>query len=309
MKMCYLSLDVHQKIVHGSVGADVLLGIDPLAEEAYFSYESELQRYNVFYTGEREKIDLVTMERESRRGLSGLEIKLTALPDNTTKNLTPEEYGCEIVVRPPTICFLACSICDKYEGAIGRSQLRDLLGNVPQIKHWEDAENVLPHYLEIEEALRRVSSAVRLRQQPLIVQPVWKSLGAQMRLADDCLDVFVWSNLALLMLCCGQEKSQATISRHMRTVIWVYRMLFDYAVYGQFDYVRIIKLHSYSYANDKAFALSGRATNAVMRCHELLHPRISKGEIKNIILGNGQILLGPERRFDAVIVNSPELFE
>ena len=31
-------------------------------------------------------------------------------------------------------------------------------------------------------------------------------------------------------------------------------------------------------------------------------------EIKNIILGGGQNLLSPERRFDAIIVNSPDLF-
>ena len=36
--------------------------------------------------------------------------------------------------------------------------------------------------------------------------------------------------------------------------------------------------------------------------------RITKNEIKNIILGGGQNLLSPERRFDAIIYNSPELF-
>ena len=46
-----------------------------------------------------------------------------------------------------------------------------------------------------------------------------------------------------------------------------------------------------------------------MTCDELTHPRINKNEIKNIILGGGQNLLSPERRFDAVIVNSPDLFE
>ena len=42
---------------------------------------------------------------------------------------------------------------------------------------------------------------------------------------------------------------------------------------------------------------------------ELVNPRISKYEIKNIILGGGQDLLSPERRFDAVLVNSPDIFE
>lgn len=34
-----------------------------------------------------------------------------------------------------------------------------------------------------------------------------------------------------------------------------------------------------------------------------------RNEIRNIILGGGQNLLSPERRFDAVIVNSPDLFD
>ncbi len=37
-------------------------------------------------------------------------------------------------------------------------------------------------------------------------------------------------------------------------------------------------------------------------------PIISKEEIKNIILGGGQKMLSPERRFDAIVFNSPELF-
>jgi len=45
-----------------------------------------------------------------------------------------------------------------------------------------------------------------------------------------------------------------------------------------------------------------------MSCQNLTNPRITKQEIKNIILGGGQNLLSPERRFDAIIFNSPELF-
>ena len=45
-----------------------------------------------------------------------------------------------------------------------------------------------------------------------------------------------------------------------------------------------------------------------MACEELTNPRIKKEEIKNIFLGGGQNLLSPERRFDAIIYGSPELF-
>ncbi len=41
----------------------------------------------------------------------------------------------------------------------------------------------------------------------------------------------------------------------------------------------------------------------------LIKPRISKEEINNIILGGGQNFLSPERRFDAIILSNPEIFD
>lgn len=129
-----------------------------------------------------------------------------------------------------------------------------------------------------------------------------------MILAEDCLDVFVWSDLAVLQMCRGERCNGHTLTRFHRTIIWVYKMLFEFLDYGIFDYMRIVKNHSYGLANDKAFALPGLKSRDFLACEELTHPRISKYEIKNIILGGGQDLLSPERRFDAVIVNSPDIF-
>ena len=41
---------------------------------------------------------------------------------------------------------------------------------------------------------------------------------------------------------------------------------------------------------------------------EIRHPRIRRAEISRIILGGGERYLSPERRLDAMIVNSPDLF-
>jgi hypothetical protein len=46
-----------------------------------------------------------------------------------------------------------------------------------------------------------------------------------------------------------------------------------------------------------------------MRGEILTRPRITKGQIKEIILGGEQNLLSPERRFDAIVFNSPDLFD
>lgn len=306
----YLCTDKSNNVIHKYISGKEIFCIDPLSDDAYYNFEAGFAAYEQYYIGEREKIDLVMMDRSSNIALRGLEIKLTALPDNSTKNAQEDGYSCEIVVRPPTICFLACSICQNYNTDAKRAKLQSLLAkNVPQINHWEEISDVAPHYDRIENAVLSVATDMYKHQTPLIIQPVWKTEGNKMRLTEDCLDVFVWSNLATIQMCTLERSTTNGISRFQRAMIWLYRMLFDYSIYGQFDYVRIIKNHSYNYANDKAFAINGKRSHSLLSCDELTHPRIRKSEIRNIILGGGQNLLSPERRFDAVIVNSPDLFD
>lgn len=310
MKPVYIKTDEQNNIFHTTIESNELLGIDPLCDEAYYNYEAGFAPYEKFYQGEREKIDLVMMNNNTNDLLSGLEVKLTALPDNTTKNQPETEWGTEIVMRPPTICFLACSICTNYETLADRERLRKMLRNVPQINHWEEIDEVLPHYTKILNSILAISTDMNAKQKPLILQPIWKTEGSKMRLKDDCLDVFVWSNLSIIQMCCTEESENLRkLNRFHRTIVWLYKMLLDFVTYDTFDYKRIIRLQSYNLANDKAFALPGTKSHAFLAGPEITKPRISKFEIKNIILGGGQDLLSPERRFDAVLVNSPDIFD
>lgn len=309
IKPIYLKTNKDNETVHTLIDSNELLGIDPLSDDAYYNYEAGFSPYEKFYQGEREKIDLVMMNNKTDALLSGLEVKLTALPDNTTKNLPENEWGTEIVMRPPTICFLACSICANYEKPKDKERLRKMLRNVPQINHWEEINEVLPNYGKILDAILAISSDMYKNQKPIIIQPIWKTEGNKMRLQVDCLDVFVWSNLAVIQMCCTDGVPDINkINRFNRTIIWIYKMLLDFVTYDTFDYKRIIRLLSYNLANDKAFALPGTKSHVFLNCSELVKPRISKYEIKNIILGGGQDLLSPERRFDAVLVNSIDIF-
>ena len=195
-----------------------MLGIDPLSEEAYYNYEAGFAPYEKYYQGEREKIDLVMLNNKTSEVLSGLEIKLTALPDNTTKRLSEEEWGTEIVMRPPTICFLACSICSNYETLEEKEKLRAILRKVPQINHWEEIDEVQSHYQQILDAILDISSDMYANQKPLIIQPIWKTEGNKMRLKEDCLDVFVWSNLSIIQMCCMEDTSDIRrLNRFHRT--------------------------------------------------------------------------------------------
>ncbi|NEQ22666.1 MAG: HindVP family restriction endonuclease, partial [Microcoleus sp. SIO2G3] len=86
-------------------------------------------------------------------------------------------------------------------------------------------------------------------------------------------------------------------------------LLDDFSLNGQINHSRIIDELSYDTRNDKAFSVNGKVTHPYMRGEVLTQPRITKRQIKEIILGGGQNLLSPERRFDAIIFNSPDIFD
>ena len=317
----YVCLDKRLRVVHKYISGEELFGLDPLSDNLYYSFETSFPPYEQYFIGLKntEHIDLVLYSLENgKTPLRGLEIKLTALPDSSTRNCENEKQSCEVVVRNPTICYIACSICDYYKTQKLKDKLRDLLSGVPLIDHWNEQDSVGPHYTLIRDAIIRVMTDMVKHQNPIMIQPVWKT-DTRSRLTDDCLDVFVWSNIALMKLCTDAEFAPKNekdgsvtynISRFNRSVVWLYRMLFDYVTYsGVFNYANITSLMASKGKNDKAFSANGNRTYAYLKSPELAHPRIGKDEIKNIIQGNGQLLLQPERRFDAIIVNTPGLFE
>lgn len=163
---------------------------------------------------------------------------------------------------------------------------------------------------DMKSALKGIASDKNDCQQPIILQPIWKTEGKSPRLADNCLDLFVWSDFGMFNLFFPEEcDSLGNISRHTRSMVWLYKMLWDYSTTGCFNGSSIIDELSYNTKNDKAFSTNGSKTHPLMDCEQLSCPRIRKSEIKEIILGGGQNLLSPERRFDAIIYHSPELFD
>ncbi len=316
MKAVYYTTDDRMSKIISHIGIDELYGIDPFSDSTYFAFETQYTPFQKYVTGSIPRNDLVILS--NGQCLSSLEIKLVALPDNPTCDLTDDQFGSEIVIRPDTIIYLACSFIQSLGD--DRTVIKSLLGSeCDNLNDWTEIDDVLPHTYDIYKAIKRVVQASYQKQVPVIMEPVWKTEGKSPKLAFNCLDVFVWSNCGMLLLFMPSEhdfiedrhgiKALKKIGRHERTMIWLYKMLLDYANNGHFDGGKIIDFLTYNTKNDKAFASNGLRTRPIMTCPELTSPRITKREIKNIILGGGQNLLSPERRFDAIIYNSPDLFE
>lgn len=305
----YITLGNDLKVKHSFISTTELFGINPKSENIFFAFESIHNPFQPFVIGTLPRVDLVIQDLNGKC-LSGIEIKLTALPDNTTCNFSENKFGTEIVIRPDTIVYLACSIAQNF-----KDKTSDLKAYFPEkfdkITDWSEINNVLPFIKEMVSILDAISNSIIDSQKPIVMQPVWKTEGKSPRLTENCLDVFVWSDLGFmqLFLDAGRgEKELTKINRQVRTIVWLFKMLFEFSKSGQFDHHRIIDELSYNTKNDKAFAVSGMVTHPYMNSENLTKPRITKKELKNIILGGGQNLLSPERRFDAIIYNSPELF-
>jgi hypothetical protein len=301
----YLSIE-NGKYSVTTIEIDKVLGISSKSSDLYFAFEAQHTPFQKYVIGTLPRTDIVIQKESTGECISGLEVKLTALPDNTTCTLNDDLYGSELVVRPDTIVYLACSLILSTG-----DRLYEHLENI-EISDWSSAKAVLPNIENIIDTIEKLSLVAEKKQMPLLLQPVWKTIGKSPVLADQCLDIFVWSDAGFanfLSKIANKYPDANSITRQTRTVIWLYKMLSDFRDNEKFDHEEIIDNLSYNTKNDKAFASAGNVTNNYMSTQRLETPIISKTEIKKIILGGGQNLLSPERRFDAIIFNSPELFK
>ncbi len=311
MDAVYLTLDEQLNVVKKPLSMASLFGLQPLSPNLYYKFESTFASYEPLLIDALPRIDLVTYDKtaEPYHSLRALEIKLTALPDNTTAAFSEDFYGCEIVVRPDSIVYLALSIVGTYLSEPDRQILFNLLDPVcRRIEDWQTPAQVLPRLTDMVRALNNVMLIKLDHQQPIVLQPIWRTQGQRLLLTDQCFDLFVWSNFAFTRLFMGSSFNPNAIQRPSRTVVWLTKMLYDFARNGNFDASHIVSTLTYGPKNDKAFSVTGVVTRPLMACPELRRPRVAKEAVQEIILGGGQDFMQPERRLDAAILTTPGLF-
>ncbi|MFC1507192.1 HindVP family restriction endonuclease [Thermoproteota archaeon] len=310
VKPVYFELDHSYKVVQRKIGVDKIFGMKPKSPRLQFEFESSYRPYYRMVESNLPRNDLVTVNTSTTTCLKTIEIKLTALPDDVSSSLSEEQYGCEIVVRPDTIVYLALSIASIYRNR--RSELRTILKDVcSRIRDWEKVNEVKPHVNDIKASVNNLLIKCINAQSPFMMQPIWKTIGSTLQLENNCFDIFVWSDFAFtrLFVDAKDTKNPDEIKRPIRSLIWLAKMLYDFARNNKINASEIIDKCTYNTKNDKAFSVNGKITNRYMKCNELLRPRIEKNELKNIILGGGEKFLQPERRLDAAILAvAPEIF-
>jgi hypothetical protein len=201
---------------HSFVESSTLLGQTTSSDNLFFKFEDSFTPYSDLLSEDKTpKLDLVVRDRSSKDKvcLAGFEIKLTALPDNSTHVYTDESrFGSEIVMRPPTIPYIAFGIIEAYERK--QSDLNDLIHQTCEtVQDWGDGVEVKEKILEFKQALDTVLDKKLEKQKPLMLQPIFKTKGKQMILEDYCFDYFVWTDFALTRLFMDGASTRGEVTR------------------------------------------------------------------------------------------------
>lgn len=310
----YLKMGLNSSIVKDYISGEQLFKLNPSDDSLFYSFESSFTPFQPITLHKPPSVDLMLMNHKTSEVLAGYEVKLTTLPDESTHGLSEDKYGSEIVIRTPSIHFLACSLISIYKE--NRGELKKYFGKhgFGNISSYTEAAQVNPRIGEIWTIMSQIIADNLDNQKPAIIQPIWKTQGKKPLLAENCLDVFVWSDLAFTKLFMTESARvpldvTVPVNRPTRALIQLFFMLNEFYIRGNFDSKDIFQKLTYTVKNDKAFSVSGKKTRILMNCDELIKPRITRNEIKNIILGGGEKLLSPERRFDAVLATSFDLFD
>ncbi|WP_010174907.1 HindVP family restriction endonuclease [Bacillus coahuilensis] len=280
-------------------------GID--LEDVYYEFEGIYTPHNNL-DNTFLRSDLVIKSLNQNHCYSHHEVKLTTLPDSATHHKNEEYFGSEIVIRTVTIVHLAINIIEIYRN--NKEDLEALLAPaVDNISDWKDEQELLQLMPTLIDTLNNILNQNLDKQSPLIMNPIWKTNGKSSALADNCLDLFVWSDFAMTRLFIDSiGLGRSKVDRYSRALIWLLYLLHQFTIRDRINSNDIYTM-PFNHQTDKAFASNGNKTNPYMRSEELLTPRIEREELKNIILGNGQLLLSPERRFDAAIYFSNDIFD
>lgn len=278
--------------------------------EPHFQFESTFAPFSALCTDEvGPKTDVVISphtDEQDRAPVRALEVKLTVIPDNTTCRNPEAEWAPELVFRPATVgtATLGLFVSAKRE----KARLREILRpHHTKFQNWAshvEASKRLPAALD---ALTTIVQELHAVQQPLIVQPVWRTDGGT-GLAADAFDVFAWTDFAFLQLVIDLASREAAApsdtsgpKRTQRAALQMARMLYELAASEQTDPRRVFDEMVYGKQSDKAFAVSGAISRKYLKHDRLAKPAIPRTALRDLFVGDGFQQLSPEKRLDATI--------
>lgn len=271
-----------------------------------YHFEAAYEPYENLSTKGTDKIDLVVAVNGSH--CQPLEVKLTVTPDSETAQLPEDSWAPEIVIRPVTSAYAMMGVTQslRTDEACKSSALRAIRRAYDAISSsgWNNPTEIESNRELLCDSLSEALAIAEPLQKPFLLQPVWRTLGQSLALSEQCLDVFVWSDVAMVQLPIipGRLHNPRGISRSTREVARHVQAMRQLLLGEAYDYEGIYKGDGLGTQTDKSFAMPGRTSRDYME-HEVLDaPRLPPSVLQEVILGNGHLQLKPERRFDAAVL-------
>ncbi len=302
----YVNLTSDLKTQCTEISIDTLFNTKLPNDKLFFDFEAHYEPFDKLIDHSIERVDLVVRETKESNGkivagrpVRPLEVKLTVIPDNTTCENSPDSWFPEMVIRPASIMYCAMSMASNLKQADVKAIFHPVGKDVRQWGNLAEAREVLPKAVE---ALNQLHKEFYAQQQPLILQPIWRTQGKKPLLDDNAFDIFVWSDYALLRVVLDLVmKSPGDITRFARTVLRLTRYLYEYGRAGVAHIDNIFADMTYGHQSDKEFSINGAITSRYMNHPRMGAPILGKEVVRNIILHGGEEYLSPERRLDQTI--------
>jgi hypothetical protein len=300
VKPVYITLSSDFEIVNSEVPFDEIFRSKLPNKDLNFCFETKFDPYQTYSREDIGGIDLVIKDTNDNF-ITPLEIKLTVIPDHATANDDENDWGCELVIRPATTKYAALGIIQSVQNNL--DNVREIFEPVCQnIQHWSNKHEISNRIPDLVGALNTFEKTFIDRQKPFLMQPIWKTKGQSSILADNAFDIFVWSDFALSRLFIDSaEPNPGNVSRFTRSTARLSRIFYEVSVQKRTNLYDIYTEMAFEHQTDKEFAVNGGITRRFMTSPRRVTPIMPKNCLKNIILGGGEKLLNPERRFDQTI--------
>ena len=279
--------------------------VGDIADDPYYSFEMPFEPYRMYSRNELDNIDLVVSY--GNVPIRPLEIKLTVVPDIGTATMSEESWAPELVIRPVSSAHamtgIAHSLLNSADPHLKDEVIDAIRPTYNSISDWNNQSELLAHASQIHKALK---SALRISeniQEPFLLQPLWRTKGQSLILANSCFDVFVWSDVAVVALPMLEYNpdTKTRVSRMFREMARHTRGLYDVLTTGDHNYREIYKGMAHGNQTDKSFAMSGKKTINYLKHDRLLSPTMPSRILYDLVLDGGESNLRPERRFDAAV--------
>lgn len=231
--------------------------------------------------------------------LSAMEILTSVVPDAVTRGQPKEFMGPEVTIRTDLLEKCALSMAGSLIEESARS-LEILDDGMPFDIDWTDWQQVAPYIDTIIENLNRLETSLFDRQRPFLVQVIWKSEDHGPFMANDAMDAFVWSDMALTRLILNNMRalSNRSPTRPYRACIRLYRIIASVLRGENPNLYEIIRETSYKMPEGKEYIANGNIVNRMMSCGRLTRPIISAAEVVCLGSNGFEDMIMPERRLD-----------